>query len=71
MRILIISDTHGRHANLYDVMEKESNLDMLIHLGDIEDEYYIEEIAKLPAHMLSGNNDFFSRLPSEKEIKIG
>ncbi len=72
MKILIVSDTHGRHGNLDEVLEREGKIDMLIHLGDVEhDEHYIETIAQWPVHMIAGNNDFFSYLPSEKEIKIG
>lgn len=72
MKILIVSDTHGRHGNLDEVLEREGKIDMLLHLGDVEDdEHYIEAIAEYPVHMLSGNNDFFSYLPGEKEIKIG
>lgn len=36
MKILIVSDTHRKDGNLYDVIEKEKPLDMLIHLGDAE-----------------------------------
>ena len=72
MRILIVSDTHGRHGNLDEVLERESNIDMLLHLGDIEnEEYYIETIAEWPYHIVAGNNDMFSYLPKEKEIQIG
>lgn len=72
MKILIVSDTHGRHRNLDEVLEREGKIDMLLHLGDMEDdEHYIEGIAEWPVHMLSGNNDFFSHLPGEKEIRIG
>lgn len=72
MKILIVSDTHGRHGNLDEVLEREGKIDMLLHLGDVEDdEHYIEAIAEWPVHVLSGNNDFFSRLPGEKEIQIG
>lgn len=72
MKILIVSDTHGRHGNLDEVLEREGKIDMLIHLGDVEgDEHYIEAIAEWPVHILSGNNDYFSYLPGEKEIKIG
>lgn len=72
MKILIVSDTHGRHGNLDEVLEREGKIDMLIHLGDVEnDEHYIEAIAEWPVHMIAGNNDFFSYLPGEKEIKIG
>lgn len=72
MKILIVSDTHGRHGNLDEVLEREGKIDMLLHLGDVEDdEHYIEAIAECPVHMLSGNNDFYSYLPGEKEIKVG
>ncbi len=72
MKILIVSDTHGRRGNLNVVFEREGKVDMLLHLGDVEgDEDYIAEYAKCPVHILSGNNDFFSGLPGEKEIQIG
>ena len=72
MKVLIVSDTHGRRGDLEEVLEREGKIDMLIHLGDLEnDEHYIEAIAACPVHMISGNNDFFSYLPGEKEIRIG
>ena len=72
MKILIVSDTHGRHGNLDVVLEKEGKIDLLLHLGDVEDEeYYYDAIAEWPYHMVSGNNDYFSRLPKDKEIQIG
>ena len=72
MKISIVSDTHGRHGNLDAVLEKEGKIDLLLHLGDVEgEEHYFDEIADWPYHIISGNNDFFSWLPNEKEIKIG
>ena len=72
MRILIISDTHGRHGNLTEILEREPNIDLLIHLGDVEGgEEYINELAKCPVEIVAGNNDFFSDLEREKEIEIG
>ncbi|NLZ81348.1 MAG: metallophosphoesterase [Clostridiales bacterium] len=72
MRILIVSDTHRRHENLEKVLEQVGNIDLLIHLGDVEGgEDYIEAIANCPVEIIAGNNDFFSRLEKEKEIYIG
>lgn len=72
MRVLIISDTHGRHANLIKVFEREKSIDLVIHLGDAEGcEDYIEEIAGCPLEIVSGNSDFFSALCQEKEVKLG
>lgn len=72
MRILIISDTHGREGNLEEVLEMEAPFDALIHLGDTEGgEDYIREIAGCPCYIVSGNNDFFCDMPREAEIKLG
>lgn len=72
MRILIISDTHGRHTNLERVIEKIGRPDLTIHLGDAEgEEDYIESIVKCPLEIVAGNNDFFSQLEKEKELQIG
>lgn len=72
MKILIVSDTHRREENLERVLMAEKPIDLLIHLGDVEgSEDYITAIAECPTEMVSGNNDFFSHLPREKEIFIG
>lgn len=72
MRILVVSDTHRKHANLETVLEKVKPLDLMLHLGDSEGaEDYIEAIADCPVEIIAGNNDFFSRLPKETELQIG
>lgn len=74
MKILIVSDTHRKDDNLKNVIEKTSPLDMLIHLGDAEGSEtkiagWVGEGCDL--EMVLGNNDFFSNLDREKELKIG
>lgn len=72
MKILIVSDTHGKHENLRKVIRQEQPFDKMIHLGDVEGgEDEIGELAGCPVEMVAGNNDFFSSLPLEKEIEIG
>jgi len=72
MKILIVSDTHGRHQNLETVLEKEKPLDMLIHLGDVEGgDDYIRLVAECPLQVVAGNNDFYSDLPIERIFQIG
>lgn len=72
MKILIVSDTHKSHKNLEKILGENEDVDMLIHLGDVEGaEDYIEALVECPVHMVSGNNDFFSDLPSEEEFTIG
>ena len=69
MKIVIVSDTHGSRKNIENVCECNPDADMLIHLGDVEDdEDYIEAIFECPTHIVGGNNDFFSRLPREEEF---
>ncbi len=72
MKVLIVSDTHKSHRNLEKVLGENKDIDMLIHLGDVEGaEDYIEALADCPVHMVSGNNDFFSDLPAEEVFMIG
>lgn len=72
MKILVVSDTHGRDGNLEYVLEEAGSLDLLIHCGDVEgSEDYICEIAGCPVHMVAGNNDFFSDLNREEEFDLG
>lgn len=72
MKILVVSDTHGRDAKLEEVLEQVKPIDMLIHCGDVEgSEDYIEALAECPVHIVSGNNDFFSDLEREEVFWIG
>lgn len=72
MRVMIVSDTHGRHARLDRALEEAGHIDMFIHLGDVEGgEDYINAVIGCEKHMVRGNNDFFSELPREEEFCIG
>lgn len=72
MKILIVSDTHRKDANLEKVLEQEAPIDRLIHLGDAEEsESVIQQLAGCPLDIVSGNNDFPGSLPREKEIVLG
>ena len=71
MKVLIVSDTHGRDKYLFQVLQKVSPIDLMIHLGDYGGtEEYINSIANCPVEMISGNNDFFKGYPKEKVIKM-
>ena len=66
MKILLVSDTHGKDENLERAIEEARPFDMLIHCGDVEDrEIYTEALAGVPCTFVAGNNDFYSDLPSE------
>ena len=63
MRVLIVSDTHGRHTSLDRALKEAGEIDMFIHLGDVEGgEYYINAVVPCEKHIVRGNNDFFSHL---------
>ena len=69
MRVLIVSDTHGRHTAFETALEQAGRIDYLVHLGDTEGgEDYIEALCGCPAYILAGNNDFFSSSLREMEI---
>lgn len=69
MRILVISDTHGRHGRFDIALENEGPVDAVFHLGDFQgDEDYFESVSECPVYMVAGNNDFFSDLPFEREV---
>ena len=71
-KIMVVSDTHKHHRNLARALEQAGTPDLLIHLGDAEGyEDYIADMAGCPLEIVSGNNDFFSMLDKEKEIRIG
>ena len=71
MKILVVSDTHGRDENFEQAVMQEAPFDMLIHCGDVEGrEIFIEALTECPCHIVSGNNDFFSDLPREVMIQL-
>ena len=71
MKVLIVSDTHRNEDNLIEVLDKEKNLDLLIHCGDVEGaEDEIEHYAGCKTVFVAGNNDFFSRIPREMELQV-
>lgn len=72
MKILVVSDTHRRNENLLNILDKIGPIDLLVHCGDVEgSENLISDAAGCSVQMVSGNNDFWSDLPREKEFEIG
>ena len=71
MKVLVVSDTHGRDESLEMTVALEQPFDYLIHCGDVEGrEFFIEALAECPCTIVAGNNDFFSDLPREDEILL-
>jgi len=63
MKILVVSDTHGRNDVMWDVIKKEEPFDMFIHCGDLEtEEWELRDRIDCAMFMVPGNNDYFSML---------
>ena len=73
MKVLIVSDTHGREQNLAEALEQTGPIDQLIHLGDVEGgaEHIRELAGDAHAAIIAGNNDFFCDLPNERIFTLG
>ena len=71
MRVLIVSDSHGRNMYLNKAMEEAGEIDLFLHLGDLEgSEDFIETFVECPIELVSGNNDYFTDIPREKMIEV-
>lgn len=71
MRVLIISDSHGKDTYFDMLLDKIGHIDLLLHLGDLEgSEDYIRAAAPCRVEMVSGNNDYFTSIDREKIITI-
>lgn len=72
MKILILSDTHGRNNGYLELLEKSGKFDMVIHCGDVEgSEYLFSASSGCKTVIVQGNNDYFSDLPQEVVVEIG
>ena len=71
MRVLIVSDTHRKNENYFKALELVKP-QLVIHCGDAEgSEYALSEAADCQVQIVLGNNDFFSYLPKELELRLG
>lgn len=71
MKVLIVSDTHGKHDTLEMVIQKEGPFDRMIHLGDSEvDLEELCQIAQCPVEAVAGNMDRDPILPNEQLFEL-
>ena len=67
MKIVVVSDSHGRNDILKTIQEKHPNAKLFIHCGDLED-----DPMNFPGYIIvRGNNDYFGRFENERIIPIG
>lgn len=71
MRILIVSDSHGKTSNLFEAINRVKP-DKIFHLGDGEgQEEFIRSEAGCPLEIVRGNCDFMSHLPNRLLFSLG
>jgi hypothetical protein len=59
-KILVISDTHHHIGNVIDLIGRISDLNHILHLGDlVADAMDIKAICDVPVHYVSGNCDSY------------
>ena len=71
MRIVVMSDSHKRTGNLFDIVERHmDNTDLFIFLGDIDDDFdnVIMLYPNINFKRVAGNNDWYSSHPLFREI---
>ncbi len=75
LRILIMSDSHGRNENvelaIAQVREEIGEFQMLIHLGDVGDARELESLAGVPCYIVRGNTDYDAKLLNANMIEAG
>lgn len=72
MKVLICSDTHGRHDNYVKAVEKEKPFELLIHCGDVEgEEDLIRETAGCEAKIVAGNCDYYWGMQEDILMELG
>lgn len=70
-KILVISDTHKRIGPVIDLIDRITDLNHIIHLGDvIKDAMDLEAIYDIPVDYVPGNCDYAPTEPSKKVIEI-
>lgn len=72
LKAVIISDSHGSLENVRKIAQKEKNIDLIIHLGDLigQDEQ-LAEIFDCEIKKVKGNGDFYSKNPSTDVVEFG
>lgn len=72
MKILVFSDSHNQAIRIEKVLQKETNIDLIIHLGDCVSDILTMR-AKFPQYkyeFVPGNCDYAYDIPEEKMLDI-
>lgn len=64
MKIILVSDSHGKDEILVKIRNKHQNADLFLHAGDIE----LAESEVEGYLVVAGNNDFYYDYPIQRNI---
>ena len=71
MRILIISDSHGRTDNIELIKKQIGKIDLILHCGDGTSDFdYIRSLLGAPVTGVTGNCDMFSQERTSVNLNI-
>lgn len=72
MKVLLVSDSHGNSNNIVKAINRNPDINMVIHLGDILGDIFkvMKEFKHLRYEFVPGNNDWNSGYPPEKILDI-
>ncbi len=71
MRILIISDSHGRTDNIELIKKQIGKIDLILHCGDGTSDFdYIRSFLGAPVTGVTGNCDMFSQERTSVNLNI-
>ena len=66
MKVIVVSDSHGRNNLLFELQEKYKDADAFIHCGDLEDDPRL-----FPGWVfVRGNNDYFGDFVNERIVYL-
>ena len=69
MRALIFSDSHGSVKSMADIIDREENIDLIIHAGDINDDVLAlkQLYPDRKIEFVRGNNDYLLKdIPTDR-----
>ena len=72
MKILVFSDSHNHAYRIENVLGRETDVDLIIHLGDcVADIQTVQaKVPNIRFEFVSGNCDFDSLIPEEKTFEF-
>ena len=71
MKVLVISDSHGEEYDMFEAIDREEPVDMVIHCGDIVKGYdRLRDKVNCTLHVVAGNMDYDPDMDRIKEIDI-